>query len=221
MLLIRPPGVYAPQSDTWLLRHALRASALAPGARVLDLCTGTGVLALAASRLGAADVVAVDRGRRAVTAARCNAGLRRAPMTVRRGDLTDAVPGSWFDVVLANPPYLPSPTAPGHRPETWTGGGRRWNGGPDGRAVIDRLCARVPPLLADGGAFLMVHSGLCDTEVTRERLRDQGLRTSVAARCTVPFGPELRSRARWLEAEGLIAPAQREEELVVIRGDRV
>ncbi|WP_340556001.1 HemK2/MTQ2 family protein methyltransferase [Streptomyces sp. GSL17-111] len=218
MLLIRPPGVYAPQSDTWLLRHALRASALAPGARVLDLCTGTGVLALAASRLGAADVVAVDSGRRAVTAARCNAGLRRAPMTVRRGDLTDAVPGSWFDVVLANPPYVPSPAVPGRRPGA---AGRRWNGGPDGRTVIDRLCARVPPLLADGGAFLMVHSGLCGTEVTLGRLRDQGLRPSVAARCTVPFGPEMRCRARWLEAEGLIAPAQREEELVVIRGDRV
>ncbi|HCA84481.1 MAG TPA: methyltransferase, partial [Streptomyces sp.] len=59
MLFLRPPGVYAPQDDTSLLSAALREEPLVPGARVLDLGTGTGALAVAAARRGAR-VTAVD-----------------------------------------------------------------------------------------------------------------------------------------------------------------
>ncbi|GAB2999389.1 hypothetical protein GCM10023080_076490 [Streptomyces pseudoechinosporeus] len=64
MFLLRPPDVYAPRGDTWLLARALRLAAMRPGAGVLDIGTGTGVLALAAARAGAA------RGRRAHSHAR-------------------------------------------------------------------------------------------------------------------------------------------------------
>ncbi|MGK5499645.1 HemK2/MTQ2 family protein methyltransferase [Streptomyces sp. URMC 125] len=220
MLLLRPPGVYAPQDDTWLLRQALRDAALARGARVLDLCTGTGVLAMAALQLGADEAVALDASPRAVLAARCNAWLHRLPLTVRRGDLADAVAeargGRGFDVVLANPPYVPSP----ERELPRRGAAMCWDGGPDGRAVLDRLCACAPELLAPGGTLLMVHSELCGTRATLELLRAEGLKSSVVARTTIPFGPVLHSRAAWLEERGLIAPGQRTEELVVIRADR-
>ncbi|GAA2424160.1 HemK2/MTQ2 family protein methyltransferase [Streptomyces macrosporus] len=220
MLLIRPPGVYAPQEDTWLLRQALQDASLAPGSRVLDLCTGTGVLAMAALRMGASEAVALDASPRAVLAARCNARLHRLPMTVRRGDLADAVAeaeeGRRFDVVLANPPYVPSPNPEPPR----RGRAMCWDGGPDGRAVLDRLCAAAPSLLEPGGALLLVHSELCGIETTLALLREEGLKSAVVARSLIPFGPVLRERAAWLEARGLIPPGRRTEELVVIRADR-
>ncbi len=58
MLVLRPPGVYPPQHDTWLLAEVLRRDRAATGRRVLDLCTGTGALAVVAARAGAASITA-------------------------------------------------------------------------------------------------------------------------------------------------------------------
>ncbi|MBB1247029.1 methyltransferase, partial [Streptomyces durbertensis] len=96
---VRLPGVYRPQSDTMLLAEALDAASVGAGDRVLDMCTGTGVLALRAARLGA-EVTAVDISRRAVLCARLNARLAGLPVTVRRGDLLAGLPpGERFDVL--------------------------------------------------------------------------------------------------------------------------
>ncbi|HSX96558.1 MAG TPA: methyltransferase, partial [Streptomyces sp.] len=96
------PGVYAPQDDTELLVHALRREPLAPQARVLDVGTGTGAVALAAARRGA-DVTAVDISWRAVLNARVNAVLARLPLRVVRGDLLGPVSERSFDLILSNP----------------------------------------------------------------------------------------------------------------------
>ncbi|MDB1090064.1 class I SAM-dependent methyltransferase [Streptomyces sp. ACA25] len=215
MLLLRPPGVYAPQGDTSLLSDALAETGVAPGARVLDLCTGSGALALEALRMGAHEVRAYDTSPWAVLTTRCNAFLRRVPLSTRRGGVDEAL-GRSFDVVLANPPYVPSPDPELPR----RGRARAWDAGPDGRAVLDPLCDRARLLLAPGGTMLLVHSAMCGTEATLDRLRRQGLEASVAQRRLQPFGPVLRGRADWLEAQGLIDPGQRTEELVVVRGDR-
>lgn len=69
-------------------------------ARVLDVGTGTGVLALAAARLGATAVVAVDTDPLAVATARGNAAANGVTLDVRLGS-ADAADGT-FDVVLAN-----------------------------------------------------------------------------------------------------------------------
>ncbi|MET8677837.1 HemK2/MTQ2 family protein methyltransferase [Streptomyces sp. NPDC004647] len=217
MLLVRPPGVYPPQGDSHLLRDALTNAALPPGAAALDVCTGTGLLAVAAARLGAGQVSAVDISASAVLAARCNAWLRRLPIRVHHGDFLSCAAGRRYDVVTANPPYVPCP-----RHAAWsTRRARSWDAGEDGRWYLDRLCAAAPHLLKANGMLLMVHSALCGPAVTVRMLRDTGLKTSVVARRRQPFGPVLLSRAGWLEDQGLIAPGQREEELVVIRADRV
>lgn len=213
---MRPPGVYAPQGDTRLLHEALVRAAPPPGARVLDVCSGTGALAIAAARLGAARVNAVDVSARAVLAIRANARLRRLPVNACRGDLLEPFAGLRFDLVLANPPYVPAP----HGPPPGRGRDRCWDAGQDGRAVIDRLCDAAPGLLGGGGTLLMVHSALSGTGDTLDRLRDGGLKAAVVARTRQPFGPVLRARARWLEERGLIEPGQCDEELVVIRADR-
>ncbi|HEX8864769.1 MAG TPA: HemK2/MTQ2 family protein methyltransferase [Lentzea sp.] len=213
MMLLRAPGVYTPQHDTLLLVEALHAAAIPAGARVLDIGTGTGALALAAMRSGASEVTAVDISHRAVWTARINAALRRLPVRVRRGDVLDVVGDETFDLVLANPPYVPARSAA-------RGPARAWDAGPEGRELLNPLCARMFDLLAPGGVLLMVHSGLCGVDRTLRQLRGSGLKAAVVKRRWVPFGPVLRSRAAFLEAHGLIEPGQRDEELVVIRGDR-
>lgn len=217
MFLVKPPGVYRPQGDSYLLRDTLLTAPVPAGASVLDLGTGTGLLAVAAARSGAGRVCAVDTSRRAVLAARCNARLRGQPVHVRHGDLRRPPPGGPFDVVTANPPYVPCPRA-------GAGAGRRaraWDAGDDGRLYLDPLCRMMPGLLAPGGTFLLVHSVLCGPQRTLRLLREAGLKAAVVARRRQPFGPVLDARAPWLEERGLIAPGQREEELVVVRADRV
>lgn len=216
MWLLRPPGVYAPQGDSELLVAALRRAAIPDGARMLDICTGTGVAALAGAGLGAADVHAVDLSNRAAWAARWNARLHGLPVTVHRGDFLEHARGR-FDVVTANPPYVPAPdTAPRRRRRA-----RAWDAGEDGRRCLDRVCRAVPRLLTPGGVLLLVQSSVSSPDRTLGMLRAQGLKATVTARRTQPFGPVLRGRARWLEDRGLIDPGATEEELVVVRADLV
>ena len=216
MWLIRPPGVYRPQADTWLLARALREAAVPSGARVLDVGTGTGALSVAAARAGAATVTAVDLSRRAVWAARLNTGVRRLPVRVRHGDALDVAAGDLFDLVLANPPYVPA--AADALPVR--GAARAWDAGRDGRALLNRVCAVAPVLLAPGGTLLVVHSALCGVDATLQQLRGAGLKAAVVRRQVVPFGPVLSGRAELLRSRGLIGPGQRYEEVVVVRADR-
>jgi release factor glutamine methyltransferase len=206
--------VYAPQRDTWLLAEALRRENIPDGARVLDVGTGPGTLALLAARAGAGRVTAVDISRRAVLTARLNARLAGLPVRVVRGDLLDPVDGTTFDLVLSNPPYVPCDGAqtPNHS--------ARWDGGANGRTVVDRLCAAVPDRLAPGGVLLMVHSAMCGVDATLSRLAAAGLDTRVVDRQRERFGPVLSARIGWLAAQGLIDADQRHEELVVIRAQR-
>lgn len=216
MLLLRAPSAYRPQGDTWLLADALAAEVPSGGAelQVLDLCTGGGAVAVAAARLGVAGVTAVDVSRRAVAAAWLNTRCRGFEVRVHRGDLLGPVAGRRFDVITANPPYVPS--AVDRLPTR--GAARCWDAGTDGRAVLDRICAEAPPLLHRGGVLLVVFSSLCGEDRTLELLSAAGLDVSVVERSRQPFGPVLSARAPMLESRGFIAPGQRWEELVVVRG---
>ncbi|MFC3571855.1 HemK2/MTQ2 family protein methyltransferase [Streptomyces yaanensis] len=208
-----PPGVYEPQEDTWLLTRAMRREDIVPGTDVLDLGTGSGALALEAARLGAR-VTAVDISWRAVLTARMNALLSRQYISVRHGDLASAVPGCSFDLVISNPPYVPSP---GHGSPR--GAARAWDAGLDGRLLLDRICDTATALLRPQGALLVVHSALCGVEDTLSRLAAVGLSAAVTDRLRVPFGRVLRSRLAWLRERGLPAD-DLVEELVVVRAVR-
>lgn len=220
VMLLRLPGTYPAQGDTQLLAGTMERRGLAEGRRVLDLCTGTGALALAAARAGAREVVAVDLSRRVAFNARLNARLDelrdrrpgRARVEVRRGDLMAPVAGERFDLVLANPPYVPAPSEdlPRYSP------GRSWDAGVDGRALLDRICTGVADVLAPGGTLLLTHSVLSDERTTLDQLRAAGLDAEVVERRQEPFGPVMRRRADLLRARGLLDPHQDHEELVVV-----
>jgi len=157
-------------------------------------------------------VTAVDLSRRSVTTARLNSLAQRASLDVRRGDLFGPVAGERFDLVLANPPYVPAATdaLPRFR------AARSWDAGVDGRALLERLCAGIADVLAPGGVLLLTHSVLADEQLTVRRLQEAGLAAQVVARRPEPFGPVMRGRAALLRERGLIAPDADSEELVVV-----
>jgi release factor glutamine methyltransferase len=216
MRILTLPGVFRPHSDTWLLARCLKEQGLPPGASVLDICTGSGALAVAAGLCGAARVTAVDVSRRAVLTARLNGRLNGVAVRAVRGDLFAAVAGERFDAIVSNPPYLPSAedALPASGPQ------RAWDAGRDGRLVLDRVCDEALPHLRPGGFLLVVQSSVCGAEATLRRLGDSGLHAGVVARRRGPLGPLLSGRAALLEARGLLRPGQRDEEIVVIRGTR-
>ncbi|MFG2340477.1 HemK2/MTQ2 family protein methyltransferase [Streptomyces yangpuensis] len=207
-----PSGVYRPQADTGLLARALMHEAVGPGTDVLDIGTGSGALALCAAARGAR-VTAVDVSRRAVAAARLNGARLGLPLRVLHGDFATVSRGRRFDMIMANPPYVPSPRAclPGRGP------GRAWEGGEAGREVIDRICARAAAMLRPGGVLLMVHSALCGSRTTVEHLRRAGLSAEITMRAVVPWGPVLCSRRAWLEEQGLVGVGEDREGLVIVR----
>ncbi|MFF2862278.1 HemK2/MTQ2 family protein methyltransferase [Streptomyces rubiginosohelvolus] len=213
--MLTMPGVYAPQHDTHLLMRAVGRELRGPGRRVLELGTGSGALAVHAALLGAR-VTAVDISRRAVLCARLNATLHRQRVTVRYGDLSSLDRGG-YDLVISNPPYVPAPAALPPR----SGKARAWDGGLDGRVVVDRVCATAATVLGSGGTLLMVHSAMCGVDVTLDALHGLGLDAQVIDRELVPFGPVMRSRLVWLRDQGLLHDEQQDkEELVVFRARR-
>jgi release factor glutamine methyltransferase len=215
VLLLRLPGVYEPDADTQLLIDTVTSAGLPPGARVLDIGTGTGLIALALKSAGAAQVEAIDISRRAVLAARVNSLLNRAPVRVHRGDLLGRSLGR-FDVIVANPPYVPCGTGrPGSHSRA-----RAWDAGPDGRLILDRICRDAPRHLSERGSLWLVHSALSGPQRTLELLSESGLRGEIVADREIPFGPVLRSRADWLRGEGLLDPDTVSERIVVLRADR-
>lgn len=207
------PGVFQPRSDTWMLIDAVRAQGLEPGARVLDLCTGSGAIAVAAAMCGAS-VTAVDISRRAQLSARLNAIANGVRVRARRGDLFDAVRGERFDLIVSNPPYLPAAddTLPQH------GETRAWDAGRDGRALLDPLCAQAAEHLNPGGTILIIHSSVSDLAATMQALRATGLEVDVLFEHEGAFGPLMRERVDRLRATGRLERGSATERVAIIRG---
>jgi release factor glutamine methyltransferase len=212
-------GVYAPQEDSRLLDAAMQDSGLVAGRRVADLCTGSGVVALGAARLGAASVSAFDICPSAVRTAKGNAEVDGTLVDVYLGPWTRAAEFGPFGLVLCNPPYVPHDLTCESLPAE-IGPAQAWDAGYDGRLVLDPLCEGVRALLGDGGSLLLVQSEFADPRKSLDTLTASGLSARVVARQQIPFGPVLRSRARWLEETGRLRRGRRQEELVVIRADK-
>ena len=212
MRLLTAPGVFRPISDSLMLAEAVRRRAR-PGMRSLDLFTGSGVVAVAAALAGADEAWAVDVSRRAVACARFNGLLNGVRVTARRGDMFEPVRGERFELISANPPYVP-----GIDPTDAHGPARAWEGGADGRRLLDRFLAEAPGLLGPGGRIVVVHSSICGVEVTLERLREAGLRASVVEEREGELGPLMLDRIEELERSGLLEPGQRHERVATIEG---
>ena len=206
--------MFRPRSDTWLLASVLRCRPELAGGAVLDVCTGSGALAITAALAAARSVTAVDISARAVLTTRINARLNGVSVEALRGDLLAAVPGRRFDVIVSNPPYLP---ADGERLPA-RGRARHTEAGATGRVLLDRLIDAAPAHLVPGGVLLVTHSSVNGEAGTLERMRAAGLRPAIVERRRGTLGPLLAARAPQLERRGLIAPGERSEDILVVAG---
>jgi release factor glutamine methyltransferase len=156
------PDVLVPRPETELLA-GWALDLLAPGAAcVLDVGTGSGCIACAiAAERPAVRVIATDICPAAAALARRNAvdlGLA-ARVHVVAADLLDGLRGGW-DLIVANPPYLPSALLPTLMPEVARHEpARAVDGGLDGLVTIRALLACAPGALRPGGALVLETAG--------------------------------------------------------------
>lgn len=212
MRLVTFPGVLRPPSDALMLAQQLRREPLHARSSVLDLCAGSGVLAIVAAQCGAGRVTAVDISRRATLATRLNARLNGVCVRTVRGDLFAALCGERFDVIVSNPPYLVSTSEKLPR----RGASRAWEAGPTGRVFVDRICDQADRHLTKGGVLLLVHSSLCSEQTTVDALSRRGYEVRIAARHRGPLGPRMRPRVAMLQSRGLLGDDELED-IVVVR----
>jgi release factor glutamine methyltransferase len=149
------PGVFIPRPETELLAQwAIGALAGAPHPSVVDLCSGSGALALAiAAHHPNATVCAVESSPAALEWLRRNTSGSR--VEVIEGDIREVpIPGP-ADLVVANPPYVPS----AHRvpPEIAFDPQQAVFGGQDGLDLIPAVIARAASLLRPGGRLGVEH----------------------------------------------------------------
>ncbi len=166
--------VYDPGEDSYLLLEAALKE-VTPGDRVLEVGTGSGVVSFFVKDV-APDVVATDISPIACRNARLN-GVQAV-----RADLYAGICGR-FDLVIFNPPYLP--TVPEEQLGSWLN--RAFDGGLTGRREIQRFVKDINRILAPGGRILTVISSLTGIDETEALFKDKGFHMTTEATEKVPF----------------------------------
>jgi release factor glutamine methyltransferase len=168
------PGVFIPRRRSeFLVRSAIHR--YVPGAVVLDLCCGSGAVGAAiAAGVGDIELYATDID---PVATRCAA--RNVPGTVFTGSLYDPLPESLrhrVDMIVVNPPYVPSAEIPlmpaearDHEPLATL------DGGADGLDVLRRAVREAPRWLATGG-LLLAETSERQADRAAAAIADAGLR---------------------------------------------
>lgn len=164
-ILVRP-GVFNPTlfRVTPVFLEWLGEGFVPAGSRVLDVGTGTGVLAIAAAS-SARRVVAVDCNPTAVECARINAAANSVDdrVEIRLGDLFEPVAGECFDLILCNPPYLAGEPATDLEHALLAGD------------FPDRFARNLPDHLTDGGRALVILSTIGEEDTFIEAFKRVGL----------------------------------------------
>lgn len=147
--------VLCPRQDTEVLvEEALKK--IKPEMKVLDLCTGSGCIAVSLAKLGFADITATDISEDALAVARRNAQENGVDVHFFKGDLYDALPEQIrYDMIVSNPPYIPTsvidtlePEVRDHEP------GIALDGTADGLAFYRRIISDSGNYLKEGGHLL-------------------------------------------------------------------
>lgn len=197
------PGVFVPRPETEVVAQAAMDEArrlVAVGRRpmVVDLCTGSGAIALAvATEVPASQVYAVELSEHAAAwAARNVAALAQGRVDLRTGDAAVAFSelNGTVDVVVSNPPYVPpgqvpvDPEVRDHDPEV-----ALYGLGPDGLQVPRAMVLAAARLLRPGGLLVVEHADVQQPALLAV-LRDSGAWSD-------PLGhPDLTTRPRFVTA---------------------
>jgi release factor glutamine methyltransferase len=184
------PGVFIPRPETEAMLEWAVAQALPAKPVVVDVCTGSGALALALARhWPGARVIGLDDSDAALDYARRNAAgttveFVRADVT-HSGVLTELE--GHVDLVVSNPPYVPDgaelePEVIDHDPP------HAVFGGPDGMAVIPAVARLAGRLLRPGGLFAVEHDDTTSS-MTAETIRSTELFDGIVARTDLTGRP--------------------------------
>lgn len=157
--------VYTPSDDSFLLAENLD---IKKGNSVLEIGTGSGIIAMYASKL-TDDVTATDINYNAIELAEKNFKLNNIKtIKLEFGDLFEAIGESKFDIILFNTPYLPTDCEDIIDDDL----NYAFDGGSDGRKVIDRFLNEVKNHLNEDGKVQMIQSSLSNTEKTLLKLEE-------------------------------------------------
>ncbi|MBI5884197.1 MAG: peptide chain release factor N(5)-glutamine methyltransferase [Elusimicrobia bacterium] len=157
------PGVLCPRPETEELAEAaarLMEGARFPGSgrRMLDIGTGSGCLAVyLAKRFPDASVTATDISPKALFLARRNAAAHGVGARIRflKADLFRPWKGGRFDLMVSNPPYVPSPRLSTLSPEVRAEPRLALDGGRDGLDAIRAIVRAAPGMLAPRGRLVL------------------------------------------------------------------
>jgi hypothetical protein len=133
-----------------LMNHLLCFPERVEGRRVFEPFAGSGAIGLMAAKAGAAHVDLLDLNPRAADFQRRNAEASEIPserFTAITGDIADFTPAARYDLLLANPPFVPTPDG--------LEGSLTSNGGPEGNRFIEILLRRLESLLEPSGEALI------------------------------------------------------------------
>jgi len=168
------PDVLIPRPETELLCIEAAGFLRGAGGRkagrrefyAADVCTGSGCIAVTlALEVPGLKVHATDISAGALAVARSNAESLGASGSIEfhEGDLLlpllDVAPAGGFDIIVANPPYVPTPDIAGLQEEVRREPALALDGGPEGLDAVRRIISGAPELLRPGG-MLMVEIGL-------------------------------------------------------------
>jgi ribosomal protein L3 glutamine methyltransferase len=159
--------------------------------RVVDVCTGSGCLAiLLARQFSAAQVDACDLSADALEVAKINVREHRLTDRVRlfQSDVFDAVPRARYDIILSNPPYEPSALVDRQEPEFAAEPRMAHDGGRDGLTIVRKLLRQAPTRLQPHGIVVIEVGGL-RAAIDREfaALEPHWLPTHDGSDCVVLF----------------------------------
>lgn len=147
--------VLIPRPDTEILCQAA-IGRLAAGDRVLDIGTGSGALAVSvALACEGAEVTGADISPSALAVARANGERLGARVQWLQSDLFSALSGRMYDLILSNPPYIPSGDMASLQMEVRREPALALDGGADGLDYYRRIVAALPGHLRRGGALLL------------------------------------------------------------------
>ena len=165
--------VYNPSDDTFLLAENLE---IKEGQSVLEIGTGSGLVSMYASLL-TDDVTATDINYNALELAEKNFKLNNiGTIKLEFGDLFEPVKDKKFDVILFNTPYLPTDSEDIINDDL----NYAFDGGLDGRKVIDRFINEVSNHLNDKGIVQIIQSSLSDNNRTLDMFDRNGFIAEIA-----------------------------------------
>jgi len=143
--------------------------------RALDLCTGSGAIAVTLKhQCPFADVTASDLSMDALALARINAEANGAAIRFLQGDLFAPLKDGRFDLILSNPPYIPTQDCGSLQAEVMQEPRMALDGGADGLDFYRRIAREAPAHLTENG-MLAVESGDGETEAIARLFCEAGL----------------------------------------------